>query len=528
MAVETTINNAITPTGSTTATFDDNTGLLSVVCNDGYKFNVAPKYDFFDDYGDYTDGDLTLSTDGKTATHTFDTSNKESGYPNGTQINLDGATVSESATDVTVTNNVTNSTETHEYNDGVVTINLKGTKIKDYAFVDVTATYTENGETVTKPFTITNIATGYATATVSFSVASGTAITVTGTYKQVLYPTLNLTNCTTNVKEFYDFGETVTFELKANTGTQFDTQPEFDYTDENGELNQKLFTVSDDKQTATITVTLTNDIQDFTLYGVANAVAPVGVSFGAINVYVVTLDNLKAFSNVRFFKESENDTTGTQYDYLDLGKYVNRIKRIYAPIPTGTTDVIRCGNYNTKISVYNPESEKITLDFGGVTIPNHNQDNTDFESEISVFIPFVGFVSVSNNYIGEEITLKIVIDVVTGNGVYILYHNNIMFQNGNLTPCNDVLYKTADMDLTTIGGDNWNENNLFGLQPFLYCKWYESKNANERNNDFKRGVISTFTGYNVFSDITPITTNEMLATEQESIYNALQQGVYIE
>ena len=67
-----------------------------------------------------------------------------------------------------------------------------------------------------------------------------------------------------------------------------------------------------------------------------------------------------------------------------------------------------------------------------------------------------------------------------------------------------------------------------GLEPYIILKWYESKNANGRNNDFKRGVISSFTGFNSFTDITPISAQNMLANEQQMIYNALQTGVYIE
>ena len=192
----------------------------------------------------------------------------------------------------------------------------------------------------------------------------------------------------------------------------------------------------------------------------------------------------------------------------------------------GKDDVIKCADYDTKISVHQPKDNKITLDFGAVTITDHNKDNTDYESNIQLFVPFKGLVSIPNEYIGKEIHLYIDINVITGNGLYRLTCDDIQFQTGECTPSIDVLYRTSDYN--QIGGDTWNENLYMGLEPYIILKWYESKNNNGRNNDFKQGVISSFTGFNSFTDITPISTQNMLANEQQMIYNILQTGVYIE
>ena len=82
-----------------------------------------------------------------------------------------------------------------------------------------------------------------------------------------------------------------------------------------------------------------------------------------------------------------------------------------------STDVIRCGNYNTGVSCRQPATDKITLDFGAAVVPAHNEDNTDYESEIQIFLPFAGFVNLNNAYAGKTIALQYVINVVTGNGL---------------------------------------------------------------------------------------------------------------
>ena len=66
----------------------------------------------------------------------------------------------------------------------------------------------------------------------------------------------------------------------------------------------------------------------------------------------------------------------------------------------------------------------------------------------------------------------------------------------------------------------------YGLEPYIYCKWYEGVNTG-RNNDIHTCVISDLTGFNVFDDVTPIHTPEMLTEEQGLIYRALSDGVYI-
>lgn len=334
----------------------------------------------------------------------------------------------------------------------------------------------------------------------------------------------NLTNCTGDIPQSYDVGGTVNVTLHANTDTIFSKcYLEYIGGDDLGSIMQVNATISDDKKTATFNWKIPNDVTEFTVVGECIAENPIGKNYGAINVYVVTLQNLIDFSKVRF-----TSATYSNFLYYDLGEYVNRIKRIYTKVDKGISDVIKCASYNTKIAAYQPKEDMITLDFGDVTLPLHNNDITDYECDIQLFIPFVGFVSISNDYVGKTINLKVDIDVITGNGLYRLTCDDIQFQTGACTPSTDVLYKTADYDLSLIGGDKWNENVFMGLEPYFILKWHESKNANGRNNDFKRGLISSFTGFNSFDDITPISTKNMLANEQQMIYNTLQTGVYIE
>ena len=361
-------------------------------------------------------------------------------------------------------------------------------------------------------------------------------VTLTGTTASEPQPqpeipvTANLSNCYADppLPETLQVGATLNVTIKANENTAFDTAqstPKFSYYDDGGNPTNVDLTVSSDKKTATGSLTLQDGWQDLSVNAQAYPVAVVGQQYGAINVYLVTLDELAEFSGKRFFKETE---TGTQnYESIDLGAYVNRIRRVYTNISAGSADVIRCGNYNTGVSCQQPAQDKITLDFGTVVVPAHNEDNTDYESEIQVFLPFAGFVNLNTDYAGKTIGLQYVINVVTGNGVALLSCNGIVFQVEEIEPSSEIIYLSPSDQVKTVGGDDWNEMLYYGVEPYVYCKWYESA-SNGLNKDRKTGILGDFRGFNIFDDVTPIHTAEMLTEEQEMIYTALSDGVYIE
>lgn len=344
----------------------------------------------------------------------------------------------------------------------------------------------------------------------------------------------NFSNCYADppLPESLQYGETLNVIIKANENTAFDTEqstPNILYYNENGYPARKDLTVSGDKKTATGSLVLQDGWYNISVNADAYPVAVVGEQYGAINVYLVTLDELAEFSKKRFFKETGSDpeTGAAIYENIDLGAYVNRIRRIYTNIAASSMDVIRCGNYNTGVSCRQPAQDKITLDFGTAVVPAHNEDNTDYESEIQIFLPFAGFVTLNTDYAGKTIALQYVINVVTGNGVALLSCNGVVFQVEETEPSREIIYLSPSTQVKTVGGDDWNEMLYYGLEPYIYCKWYESASEG-RNTDRQTGILGDFRGFNVFDDVTPIHTAEMLTEEQEMIYTALSDGVYIE
>lgn len=525
------VTNEIPNTAATGVKSGRWSGSVNVTANEGFKITSA-KIAFRDGYGDPASEDMTISEDGKTASWSNDD------FETGSGVTLTGTTASEGTPELNVTNNITGSgvTEQHTFDGETATFTVTGkyspNKVR---FFDLKASYTNKAGTATKtPFVVQDLEySQQATLTVT-DIDPTNPVTLTGSYDGVVKISTNFSNCYADppLPEFLQFGETLNVTIKANENTAFDTEqstPNFFYYDENGDPASKDLTVSGDKKTATGSLTLQNDWGNLSVNAQAYPVTVVGQQYGAINVYLVTLDELAEFSGKRFFKVTGSDSeTGMQiYENIDLGAYVNKIRRVYTNIAAISTDVIRCGNYNTGVSCHQPAQDKITLDFGTAVVPAHNEDNTDYESEIQIFLPFAGFVNLNNAYAGKTIGLQYVINVVTGNGVALLSCNGVVFQVEETEPSSEIIYLSPSTQVKTVGGDDWNEMLYYGLEPYIYCKWYESA-SNGRNNDRQTGILGDFRGFNVFDDVTPIHTAEMLTEEQEMIYTALSDGVYIE
>lgn len=525
------VTNEIPNTTATGVKSGTWSGSVNVTANEGFKITSA-KVAFSDGNGYPASEDMTISEDGKTASWQNDDFETDSG------VTLTGETASEGTPELNVTNNITNTLkETHTYDGETATFTVESEHKPAWRFIDPKVNYTGTDGQPKTVYMQVQVLSYYSLATATVTDIDPTKpVTLTGEFVNVAHITANFSNCYADppLPEWLKYGETLNITIKANPNTEFHPdneteKPTLTWDNEFGHHQSMDLTVSPDKQTATGTKVLDADLSDFAVNADAFPVSVVGEQYGAINVYLVTLDELAEFSAKRFFKKTGTDpeTGMATYENIDLGAYVNKIRRIYTNIGASSTDVIRCGNYNTGVSCHQPAQDKITLDFGTAVVPAHNEDNTDYESEIQIFLPFAGFVTLNADYAGKTIALQYVINVVTGNGVALLSCNGVVFQVEETEPSSEIIYLSPSTQVKTVGGDDWNEMSYYGLEPYIYCKWYESA-SNGRNNDRQTGILGDFRGFNVFDDVTPIHTAEMLAEEQEMIYTALSDGVYIE
>lgn len=237
-----TVENNI-PNTDYEAVFDESTSkyTVTVTCKTGYQFVGTPTVSITGDaFSEPVP--LTVSSDKLTATGEIEVSSASDG------LTLDGETETiPVVSDVTVTNNITGTTETHTYADGTVTIHLTCADTKK-RYVGCKASYGD----VSVDFPVTN--SSDITVTLE-NVPTGTNITLTGECRYVASVNTDyLTGCTiTGIKPWYVENETVSATLTANEGTYFKTVPQMQYVSGNTVDNEFYdFTVSKDKKTATI------------------------------------------------------------------------------------------------------------------------------------------------------------------------------------------------------------------------------------------------------------------------------------
>lgn len=435
----------------------------------------------------------------------------------GDEIKITGKFISD-VKELQITNNITNTTAKAVASETNYTVTVEGTA---QGMFNGTPTITYGGETY--EMTVTD-----QTATIIVPVTTESVI-INGEYLlgDFIVVDYSLTNCEivgekpVKVKT----GQSYTFNFKANPNAEL-TEIQANFINEFGDAIVRNGTISEDKQTGTVTINLTSGASQFTVYANADVVQPPTIkNYGAINVYIVTLENLDEFSKKRFFKPTGESDTGTTYSEVNLGEYVNRIKRIFAAVPVGGDDVLKCGNYNTEIKVKYPERDVILLNFGDVTLTGLNGDSEDYNAQISVFIPCRGFVAVDSKYIGKTINLSFKVNVITGDAVAFLSCDGVVFQLESFSLSRDVIYKTGTTELNIVGGTQWDEQILYGLEPYVIIM--QNTTVNKPVNNTQESVtIGDVTGYARFENVDLDTVN-LLVDEYNNIISELENGVYL-
>lgn len=416
-----------------------------------------------------------------------------------------------------ITNNIENTTAKAVANETNFTVTVEGTA---QGMFNGTPTITYDGETY--EMTVSD-----QTATIIVPIATDSVI-INGEYLLGEYIAVDysLTNCEIIGEKPVKLkvGQSYTFNFKAKPNSEL-TEIQANFIDNWGDAIVSNGTISEDKQTGTVTFNLTTGATDLTVYANADVVqSPTIKNYGAINVYIVTSENLDEFSKKRFFKPTGESDTGTTYSEVNLGEYVNRIKRIFAAVPVGGDDVLKCGNYNTGINVKYPDSDIMLLDFGNVELTGANGNNEDYNAQIQMFIPCRGVVSIDSNYIGKTVNLSIKVNVITGDAVALLSCDDVTFQIESFSLSRDVIYRLGT-DLNVVGGEQWNEQILYGLEPYVLIT--ENLTVNLPVNNTQENVtVKDVTGFAQFENVN-LNRATMLFDEYHEIVSQLETGVYL-
>lgn len=491
---------------------------LTLTAANGYYFDVAPIC------GIYANNNVLLQnlTFLLNVNGTIGTLNVNlNDYPTAVYIEFSGAAIVQPSPEFSFINNVNNTTLAASVNGNTFTATITAVNTR-FAFTTMpTAVYYVNGVETTENLTVTEV-NNIVTATITAAADIGAVIINGVLSERVFFDDITTHTVINGISGNYMFlNETYNLEFAAMVDYCFETAPNIVvwgvdiHTTINAILDNNTPHLS-----ANLTVNLTEifgeEVSDIlSIDFVANAVPITAYNYGAINVYKVNSDILNQFAAARYFWENNLA--------VDLGVYVITLKRLYFHVGTTVADVIKCANYNTQIRAATPIKDTMVINCGFVVIPQYNNNIVDYSAEITAFLPFVGFVNISSDFVGKTINLSYLCSAITGKGFAKLDCNGIVFDTHAAAVSDNLVFK-AITDNAAINQLEFNKYN--GLQPYVIVKHFDDATKQIINNDNLRGVLGTFSGFVRCSEIFNLTT--VLPSDiRELIIKELENGVIL-
>ena len=505
---------------------------VTITCNDGLMFDGVPTVKYVNTTGQQTILAATLNDDKTVGTVVI----SDLKYI----VSLDGNTKPKPVvpTEPTVTNNVPDSTESHTVDGHSVTVNLTSNKV----MMNVSCAYVAtDGSSKNVPVTVKVVVTplvdsGGVTSNASVilpDVDFNSPVVISGESKKALRIDYYLSGCKTDVRPTYWFvGEPLTVNLTADSGNVFD-EP-----DKCKLVGYSVFApvytapmeISEDKLTATGTITPTVNTpqrDDFYIevHGVANPQTTPTKKYGFINAYVLNEKNLEDFATARFVPYT-GEVGSTKEDPIsyDLGDYINRVKRFFFQVDKGSSSKLMCGNFMVDTTVYNLASDSKVLSFGSVEIPNTTQSTADYDTELNLFVPFIGLESLPVDLIGHTVGLELRVNLLGGGGVYVMTCDDRIVWTKEVEPCTDVLFRTQKQEVRVLGGSKFDSTYLMGLTPYIVLQKKTITSTGVETASSRLTKVKDVSGFTKMVNVKFADTTNMLTDDVNTIINILRNG----
>lgn len=527
------VTNNVAHTTYRTESQGNNT-VITLTCDKGFTFDGVPTVTYGadpeDPFSESTTENMTVSDN--VATFTLATSSY-GGY-----ATLDGNTKVVESTEATVTNNIADATESHTVAGSSVTVNLTSKKV----MLNVSCAYTaKDGSNKNVHVTVDVVINDVADTDTATSRASVTLpnvdfkhpIVITGETKRAMRIDYTLSGCTPVKKPTYCFvGEPLIIELTADSGNEFTDATKCTLTGYSTTATSYIvtMTISEDKLTArgTITPTVGNeDRDDFYIIvdGIAEPKSTPTKKYGFINAYVLNEKNLEDFATARFVPYT-GDSGSTKDDPIsyDLGDYINRVKRFFFPVEKGSTSKLMCGNFMVDTNVFNLAADTKVISFGSVNITNVTQSTADYDTDLNMFVPFLGLVSLPVDLIGQTVALEMRVNLLGGSGVYVLTCEDRIVWTDEVKPCTDVLFRTQKQEVKVLGGSNFDSTYLMGFTPYIILQKKTITNTGVETASSRLTKVKDVVGFTKLVNVKFEDTSNMLMDDVNNIINILRNG----
>lgn len=505
---------------------------VTITCNDGLVFDGVPTVTYVNTTGQQTVVQTTVNETNTVATAEI----SDLKYI----VSLNGKTKHKpvAPTEPTLTNNVPDSKESYTVDGHSVTVNLASKKV----MLNVSCAYVAtDGSSKNVHVTVNVVINDVADTDTVTSNASVTLpnvdfnhpIVITGETKQAIRIDYNLSGCIPVTKPTYCFvGEPLTINLKADSGNQFTDATKCTLTGYSTTATSYIvtMTISEDKLTATGTITPTvgsEDRDDFYIIvdGIAEPQAAPTKKYGFINAYVLNEKNLEDFATARFVPYT-GDSGSTKDDPIsyDLGDYINRVKRFFFQVDKGSSSKLMCGNFMVDTTVYNLDSDKKVISFGSVEIPNVTQSTADYDTELNLFVPFIGLETLPVDLIGHTVALEMRVNLLGGGGVYVMTCDDRIVWTKEVEPCTDVLFRTQKQEIQVLGGSKFDSTYLMGLTPYIVLQKKTITSTGVETASSRLTKVKEVSGFTKMVNVKFADTTNMLSDDVNTIINILRNG----
>ena len=503
---------------------------ITATPNDGYRFDTAPTLQYRAAGGQTVKLSFTVQDDG---TATF--SRVVKGLPDGVTLSVvaNAVEIPKKTWPVVVktsTNCTVDAPDT--YTEGE-TLNITATPNDGYKFDTApTLQYPGAGGQTSKLFfnvqddgtaTFYRVVNGLPDGVTLSVVAS--AIEITKKTYPIVTQTVNCTVSGVPAGNVYTEGETLNLVLTAKEGYYFDVPPQIKFIGQGSVAGNRDFTIDpadDTRATFNGVMPTLKDGSSITIYAVAAAKTVYTDKYGSINVYNVTIDNLTQFAEERFINvEGESSV-----QEVDLGDYVSKLFRLYCDIGETTESTLKVGNFNlSNITVQVPINDTFTVDCGTLTVNGKNGTANDFNGELQIMLPFIGFQTINiDKALNNPLHLYYKINLVTGESVAILEINSIPAYYWDCKACQEILYLSHVQE--NFSDYEFKSKFLYGFLPFIVYKYNTDFNTSPVNSDAVREKVLNCVGYFEMTETTPFNAPNMNETERAKIIELLNSGVF--
>lgn len=525
------VTNNVKHTTYKTEVQGDNT-VITLTCDRGFTFDGVPTVTYGadpeDPFSESTTENMTVS--GNVATFTLATSSY-GGY-----ATLKGNTKVADPTDVTVINKVPDTLISHTVNGSSVTVALSSKKV----MLNVSCAYVgKDGSNKNVPVPVNVVVKPIVDEDNVISNASVVLadvdfkhdVVVTGETKKALRIDYYLSGCTpVNKPEYCFVGEPITFTLNADEGNKFYDAKKCKITGYNSLTGGRVvyMTVSEDMLTATGTIIPQIAIEHdwyIEVEGEATQTETPTKKYGFINAYVLDEKNIEDFATARFVPYTGNSAS-TKEDPIsyDLGDYVNRVKRFFFPVEKGSTSKLMCGNFMVNTNVFNLISDTKVISFGSVDIPNLTQSTADYDTDLNMFVPFLGLVSLPVDLIGQTVALEMRVNLLGGSGVYVLTCEDRIVWTDEVKPYTDVIFRTQKQEVKVLGGSNFDSTYLMGFTPYIILQKKTITNTGVETASSRLTKVKDVVGFTKMINVKFANTSNMLMDDVNNIINILRNG----